>query len=345
MQRIQGKTFSQNHPHSCRDTITGECLTDTTAEECRDICKDSVLCDAAAWTAKSKECRPFYTEIYDYVNPLDSLKTSDDSRDVVFVDSSLWKYPSDTAGIVRTRDSFYLTTETGQTINTETTGEPLTLSDSGFVQTQFIFQDIHGPNGRVDICDSLLINKTKSNLLLRPNDAGGWTWEPALSDNTGILDLFTLVPETQEKCPGNTPVKWDGKYFLEHSGLFLKVLPADSKGKSLVTSTSKISEATLWKLKPKDFMVYYCDKNECREVSVERVKFKGETARYNGKVVYRVSSCVLQCETPHETAVSVVSAETKTGSSCAGIWCGALVLSMITMVLLVVLWVKANRNV
>lgn len=345
MQRIQGKTFPQTHPHSCRDTITGECLTGITAERCSEICEKSELCEAAAWSNSNKECRPFYTEIYDYVNPLEFIKESDDENDIIFVNGNMWEFPSDTAGIVRTRDSFYFVTETGQTFATETAGEPLTVSNAGFVETQLIFQDIHGPNGQVEICDSLLINRPRTNLVLRSNGLGELVWEPALSDNTGILDLFTLVPKTQKKCPGNTPVKWDTKYYIEYSGRFLRVLPADSKGKSLVTFTENKRAATLWSLKPKDIEVFYCSEtgedSVCSSVDISRVNLNGTTARYNNSVVYRGSNCMLQCGQPYlDSATETVVETTK---NCSIWWWILTALGIIVIILLVVLWVKAKR--
>ena len=337
MQELRGKTFISARPHSCEDTITGECITDTTAKKCREICEKSDLCDVAAFS--EGVCRPFYTEIYDYVNPLLTLQKSENPNDVVFVNDNLWKFPSDTAGIVNTRDPFYFTTKDNRTIATETVGETLKISDSGFVKTQLIFQDIHGPNGRIEICDSVLINQPGTNLILRSNGKDGLRWEPALSDNTGILDLFTLTPKNQHKCPGNTPVRWSDEYYLEYSGRFIAVRP----GSQELYLTAKKSAALLWKLQPRDFKGWYCNDGVCTGIEIEKVSFNKNTARYNGNVVYRTDTCMLQCDPPLQVQTTQTA---ESSSDCTGKWWWIIAIILFCLVcgLIPVLWVKAKHS-
>ena len=348
MQTIHGKTFPDVPPHTCNYTINGECKSPVSLEECRRICESSDLCQAGAYDAKAQRCRPFYSKIYDYVNPLESVVSSDDPKDAVFVDTKEWTYPIDNAGIVRTHDRFYITTDDGYTINTETAGQNVTLTKSGFVATQLLYQDIHGPVGRVELCDSLLINLPGTNMLLRSNGKDGLIWEPTLSDNTGVLDLFTFEPKNQTQCTSDTPLTWDGKYYIRYSGEYLSAGPepkpnSDAKpepeSRKLRLTTKKY--ATLWTLTPYKVDMYACTKNQCRPVKASQVKFSGKTGRISGKVVYRSSDCSEYCDPPTEATV----VQSSNGSTCGTMWWWIFGgMGLLACVALVILWIKTKKR-
>ena len=289
----------------CNDTINGVCLTGQTLEKCIDQCKGS--CGAGYYVEMpdgNNICVPIRTDIHTDLNPVYLLRRQETKYELnnvrvfSFINTDIFPFPPEEANIVFYKDIIKLKdVSSNLSLNTNLSElEKNSLvrmkneeKDNIIIIPTKIYKSVLLKYQPILYGDKIQISIPGTSLIMKQNIANNLLWKSV--DNFLSSEYFTIIPVSPNKKIGEA-VNYGDKFNIIHNTNSLLEIN-NEKYLELNYNNSKLNNIFTFESK---MIGYYCDKNNCKPVPINKMKTLGNSGRYKGVTVGRDPNCWGVCD-------------------------------------------------
>ncbi len=280
----------------CNNTINGTCHSTSSLSKCIDICRADKSC-LNGYYIKTPDNKNICAPLLDRgVSPYFRLRNKKyypvmKNMKPYFFSKKTYPFPPEEPNTIYFTDHFLIKNlDTNKIMGKENENFVAFQNDGKILQflpsditNDFIENYIPVNNG-----SEVTVNIPFSANVLRYNDmTTEMQWQPRAS--TYFVPNNTLQIYSNSKKNIGQALNYSDTFYFTFQG---KDIYYDTELERLTTSTSK---KTLFQLVPQ-VEVYYCERNHCRQITLDQTNMNGFYASYKGFPVYRSPVCWNTCK-------------------------------------------------